>query len=63
MTLIFENDLDRMKMNRHTKYLAQESFCLKVSSVHTQPANCSIWTTKVVGKYCDNLLFLGDRYK
>ena len=31
MTLTFESDLDRVKLNRDTKYVGQKSFSSKVS--------------------------------
>ena len=52
MTLAFELDQDRVKMNQHDGYLSQRSFGLKVivpTHRHTtQLADCSTW--QVVGK-------------
>jgi len=58
MTLMFELDLDSVKMNQLAKYLTDTSLCSKViarththTHTHTQThthTNCSIWTTKVV---------------
>jgi len=55
MTLTFERNLDRVKMNQHTKYLGHKSFSTKVIGLtHTRTLtntwfNCSIWTTEVLG--------------
>ena len=50
MTLIFELDLDIVKLNQRARYLGQRSFRSKVivrTPTDTHLTDCSIWTTKV----------------
>jgi len=48
MTLTFEHDLDRAKINHLTQYLGQRSFWSKITvRTRTDSAtDCSTWTTK-----------------
>ena len=54
MTVTFELDLDRAKMNRLAKYLGHRSYSLKViigRHTHALRTDCSTWTTKLVGEH------------
>jgi len=52
MTLTFELDLDRVKMNQLDRCLGLRSFSSKfVVGTHTHhQTDCSTWTTEVVSK-------------
>ena len=42
MTLAFEHDLDRVKMNKHAKFRGQRSFNPKAVQTHRHPYTGSI---------------------